>query len=88
MSEAPAQLAGCFAHKGRLASSCEANFVVFDPGAHFTVTEDRLYQRHTLSPYLGEKLCGVVKRTYLRGSLVFCDGTFPGESQGREYVRD
>jgi len=27
----------------------------------------------------------VVKRTYLRGKLIFQEGTFPGETSGREF---
>ena len=56
MAEKPAQLAGCEARKGRIAAGYDADFVVFDPEAEFTVTEDRLHQRHPVSPYLGEKL--------------------------------
>ena len=87
MAERPARLANCAAQKGRIAVGCDADFVVFDPEAQFTVTEDRLHQRHPLSPYLGETLRGVVKRTYLRGQMVFCDGEFPGAAIGREFLR-
>jgi allantoinase len=85
MAEAPAQLAGCGARKGRIAAGYDADFVVFDPEAEFTVTEDRLHHRHAVSPYMGEKLRGLVKRTYLRGQLVFQDGEFVGEAAGREF---
>jgi allantoinase len=85
MAEKPAKLAGCERRKGQLAAEYDADFVVFDPETKFTVTEDRLHQRHALSPYLGETLSGVVKRTYLRGREVFCDGKFPGECTGREF---
>jgi allantoinase len=88
MSEKPAQFAGCASHKGRLASGYDADFVVFDPEAEFTVTKDRLHHRHAVSPYLGERLRGVVKRTYLRGEVVFSDGEFPGREKGREFVRN
>jgi allantoinase len=88
MAEQPARLAGCDAHKGRLAPGYDADFVVFDPEAEFMVTEDRLHQRHAVSPYLGEKLNGLVKRTYLRGRAVFSGGQFPGEAAGREFNRD
>jgi allantoinase len=54
MSEAPAKLAGCHSHKGRLAPGFDADFVVFDPEREFVVSEDRLYYRHPVSPYLGE----------------------------------
>jgi allantoinase len=87
MSEAPAKLAGCHTRKGHLAAGYDADFVVFDPEGEFVVSEDRLYYRHPLSPYLGEKLRGVVKATYLRGRRVFSDGQFPGAPIGVEHRR-
>jgi allantoinase len=87
MSLAPANLAGCHTRKGRLAAGYDADFVVFDPESEFLVSEDRLHYRHPVSPYLGEKLRGVVKATYLRGRKVFGDGEFPGEPMGMEYRR-
>lgn len=85
MSAQPARLAGCDSHKGQLAAGFDADFVVFDPEADFTVTEKRLHQRHPITPYLGEKLRGIVKRTFLRGRAVFCDGEFAEEATGREF---
>ncbi|HTF25454.1 MAG TPA: allantoinase AllB [Candidatus Limnocylindria bacterium] len=87
MAEGPARLAACESQKGRIAKNLDADFVVFEPETEFTATEDRLFYRHCVSPYLGEKLCGVVKATYLRGSCVFGDGNFPGEPIGREFRR-
>lgn len=85
MSEGPAKLAGCHAKKGRLAAGYDADFVVFDTSAEFTVTADRLHYRHRVSPYMGEKLRGVVKATYLRGKLIFENGALCGEAIGQEY---
>src|SRR5205807_1077699 len=87
MAEGPARLAGCATHKGRIAKDFDADFVVFEPEAGFIATEDHLRYRHRVSPYLGEKLRGVVKATYLRGNCVFADGIFPGEPGGRELRR-
>ena len=85
MAEQPARLAGCDARKGQIAAGRDADFVVFDPEAEFAVTTERLHHRHPVSPYLGERLQGIVKRTYLRGQVVFQDGEFPGECRGREF---
>jgi allantoinase len=85
MAEEPARLAGCDQRKGKIAVGHDADFVVFDPEAEFTITKDRLHHRHPISPYLGETLRGVVQRTYLRGQPVFCNGEFPGVSSGREF---
>jgi len=87
MCEEPARLAGCSARKGRIAEGFDADFVIFEPEAEFVVTKDRLHYRHPVSPYLGEKLRGVVKATYLRGQLVFRDGEFFDEARGREIQR-
>src|SRR2546421_7032065 len=84
MTEGPSRLVGCESHKGRIAKDFDADFVVFEPEAVFVATEDHLRYRHRFSPYLGEKLRGVVKATYLRGNCVFTDGKFPGEPGGRE----
>jgi allantoinase len=84
MSEQPARLAGRSARKGRIAEGFDADFVIFEPEAEFVVTEDRLHYRHPVSPYLGEKLRGVVKATYLRGQCVFTDGQCCGGARGRE----
>ncbi len=84
MAEEPARLAGCHARKGRIAEGCDADLVIFEPEAEFVVTKDCLHYRHPVSPYLGEKLRGVVKATYLRGQCVFSSGEFLGEAGGRE----
>ena len=87
MAEGPARLAGCESHKGRLAKDFDADFVVFEPEAEFIAREEHLAYHHRVSPYLGERLRGVVKATYLRGKCVFADGKFPGEPGGREVRR-
>jgi len=88
MAEQPAKLAGCDQRKGRIEAGYDADFVVFDPETEFVVTEDRLHQRHAVSPYMTERLSGVVMRTYLRGGEVFREGAFPGDCAGREVARD
>jgi allantoinase len=84
MAEQPAKLAGLSGRKGSIAAGRDADFVIFDPETSFTLTADRLHYRHAVSPYLGEKLWGAVKKTYLRGEEIFSDGIFKGESLGVE----
>jgi allantoinase len=85
MAEGPARLAGCLAHKGRIRAGSDADFFVFEPEAEFVVTRERLHQRHPLSPYVEERLRGVIQATYVRGKAVFEDGQFPFEPSGTEY---
>ena len=85
MAEGPAKLAGCHAHKGELAPGMDADFVVLEPETEFRVMPGRLHYRHPVSPYMGQKLKGVVKATYLRGKPAYADGEFPGVPRGREH---
>jgi allantoinase len=85
MAEGPAILADFQTRKGRIAAGYDADFVVFDPEGEFVVSADRLHYRHAVSPYLGEKLRGVVKATFLRGNPVFENGNFSLKPSGREY---
>jgi len=77
LSARPAQLVGLGDRKGRIAVGCDADFVVWDPEARWKVSAGELHQRHKLTPYDGVELLGKVRRSYLRGNLVFRDG-LPG----------
>lgn len=88
MSTGPAQLAGCQQRKGSIAAGYDADFAIFDPDADFCVTPERLHHRHPISPYVGESLRGRVRRTYLRGNMVFDEGQFPGDPVGHEFRTD
>lgn len=69
MSRRTADFAG-LPHKGRIEVGCDADLVVFDPDAQFTVDGAALAHRHPVTPYHGRTLTGVVQATYLRGRLV------------------
>lgn len=70
MSSAPARLAG-LDHKGSIRPGMDADLVVFDPDALFTVDPSRLKHRHPITPYAGRELYGKVEATYVRGELRF-----------------
>jgi allantoinase len=70
MSAAPAALAG-LARKGRIAPGYDADLIVFDPDAEWTVDPDRLQQRHKVTPYAGRRLRGAVRSTFLRGVRIW-----------------
>lgn len=87
MAAGPARLAGFFGCKGVLAEGADADIAVFDPDADWTVSSDDLHFRHKISPYLGAKVRGRVKETWLRGERIFHDGRFEQHPRGRELKR-
>ena len=87
MAAGPAKLAGFEEQKGTLTPGADADFVVFDPEAAWTVKESDLHFRHKLSPYLGADLRGRVKETWLRGERIFSAGEWAEKPHGRELAR-
>ena len=86
MSAQPANLAGLTGRKGAIAPGYDADLVVFDPDASFTLTAEELHYRHPVSPYLGERLYGKVQATYVRGVAVYEQGVFSGPPRGHELM--
>lgn len=73
LSAAPAKFVG-LQNKGSIAPGKDADFTVFDTLAKFRVEPSMIAHRHDVSPYIGLELTGMVKATWLRGTLVFGEG--------------
>ena len=87
MCQAPAELAGLEGVKGAIAPGHDADLVVFDPEATFTVESSRVLHRHSLTPYEGRTLSGRVEMTFLRGQRIYDRGGFPMEPRGQRLRR-
>ena len=71
------------AGKGLLAAGYDADLVLVDPVASFTLAPQDLHQRHALSPYIGSRLRGRVERTILRGQTIFHGGRITATANGK-----
>jgi allantoinase len=86
-AQRPAQLVGLAGRKGALAPGCDADLVVLDVEAEFTVTGEMLQHRHKPAPYEGCRLRGRVEKTFLRGRKVYDTGRFAEAPSGRVLTR-
>jgi allantoinase len=81
-SSAPAHLAG-LGRKGSIDVGYDADFVVFDSEAEFTVETGTMIPHVAATPYQQRRLRGVVQGTYLRGTRIYEHGRTCRESCGR-----
>ena len=88
MCRGPARLAGLEKRKGTIAAGCDADLVIWNPDARFSVDPARLHHRHKLTPYAGRELFGVVETTFLRGRKVFDQEEFSAAPAGQILHRD
>ena len=71
-AERPARIYG-LDRKGALEPGADADVVLVDPDARWTVSDDAIVSRAGWSPYTGRTLTGRAIATYLRGELVARD---------------
>ena len=68
--------------KGSLAAGRDADMVLLDPAAAGELDAPRLLQRHRMSPYVGRRFTGVIRRTIRRGETIYADGRIVAQSTG------
>jgi allantoinase len=83
----PARLAGLAGRKGIIAAGHDADLVVWHPEKEFVVSETVLRHRHSITPWLGRTLAGVVEATYLRGERIYARGAADQPPRGRLLTR-
>lgn len=83
LSENPARLVGLADRKGALVAGRDADLVVFDPEAEWTVDAAKLHHRHRTTPYDGRRVTGRIDMTLVRGQPVFLDGEPVERPMGR-----
>lgn len=79
LSEAPASLFGLYPRKGSLVEGTDADIVVFDPEADFTIRDENRHSAAGYTPYNGFQVRGMPVLTMLRGRIIARNGEFVGE---------
>ncbi|OUP85731.1 dihydropyrimidinase [Lachnoclostridium sp. An169] len=86
LSENPAKLYRLYPWKGALIPGSDADIVVWDPEAEWTMTADSMQSAAGYCPMEGTQIRGRAEQVYLRGELVAENGKVLVEKTGR-YVR-
>lgn len=89
LAEAPARHFGLYPRKGALLPGSDADLVLFDPRASWTVAPDQLFTRSHGSARLfaGQTLRGRITRTWVRGVTVYHNGQIVGPRGHGRFVR-
>ena len=83
LCEAPARRFGLWPAKGALLPGADADIVLFDPDAPWSVDPAALTCVAGWSPFRGRALAGRVEAVYLRGEAVVADGRVLGAARSR-----
>jgi allantoinase len=87
MSRRPAKFLGLGGRKGAIAKGYDADFVIWNPEATFTLSSEMIHHRHKVTPYTGQTLFGVVEKTFLRGIEIYERDSFLLGPMGRTILR-
>ena len=82
MCRGPARIAG-LERKGEIDVGFDADLVIWDPDAEFTVDAATLVGAPASTPYAGRSLRGIVARVYLRGNVIYQRGRPIERTMGR-----
>lgn len=85
LSENPAKLYGLYPEKGAVAPGSDADIVVWDPDARWTISAQGQQSASDYSPYEGTEVTGRAESVYLRGTLAARNGEIV-HSYGGRYV--
>ena len=83
LCDAPAKFIGMDDCKGQISPGKDADIICWDPDESFLVEPAMIHCKHKLTPYNGEQLFGVVKKTFLRGNKIFDNNRFTNGPLGK-----
>lgn len=84
-SETPARTYGLWPRKGGIEVGADADVVLVDPAARWTLRNETVISKAGWTPFDGREITGRVVRTYLRGVLIAEDG-WPVEAGGGRFL--
>jgi allantoinase len=87
LSELPARRFGLDGRKGSIVPGLDADLVLLNPNAAYTLQAEDLFYRHKHSPYTGMTLSCKVTTTICRGNVVYTAGEGIVSGESGEWLR-
>ena len=84
VSANPARIFGIYPQKGSLEIGTDADVIIFDPSADWTLEDDNVHSASAYTPYRGFNVHGKVRTTILRGKVIMDGDKYygvPGEGR-------
>jgi dihydropyrimidinase len=82
-----AKLYGLYPRKGTIAVGSDADLVVWDADREVTITQSILHDAMDYTPYEGRRVKGWPAMTFLRGEMVWENGTFRGAAGKGQFLK-
>lgn len=87
LTEAPAKFLGVHNRKGHLQTGYDADITVWNEEEIFEVTTENILHRHKISPYVGERLTGTIRHTFVNGEVVYTNTNIVQKNKGKWLLR-
>ncbi len=87
LCENPARLYGLYPQKGVISPGSDADIVLIDPNRKTVLTAESLHSAAGYTPFEGWQLDGSVSDVFLRGKLVYHEGTVLDRNSGKRLFR-
>jgi len=87
VSAAPARIFGMYPKKGVLAAGSDADLVLWDPAADYTISAATHHMKVDYSMFEGFRVRGNARDVYSRGELIVSGGKFIGKPGRGEYLQ-
>ena len=82
----PARIFGLFPQKGTISIGSDGDLVIFDPNAQWTLKAADLHTNSDFCPFENMPLAGRVKKTILRGEIIYEDGKYCGTHHRGRFI--
>ena len=87
VATSPARIFGMYPKKGTIAPGSDADIVIWDPEADFTISAQTHHMRVDYSLFEGYQVKGNVRQVLSRGEVVIDGGKFSGKPGRGRYLK-